>query len=442
MMELPKLGKIRGGRPVTMQFGGLNRMVTSSPSEPGEMFNMSVDDLPTLKPRDSRSVLSTHASALNSIFAGPVMCYVEGTSFYYNGVSKGTVTAGIKTMLDFNGKIVIFPDRKYYDYGTNIFGNLGAGTYPEAGSCPEIDYACLHENRIFGVKGDAIYACASGNCLDWTTFIDADGNMSEVGAWASDTGTKGSFTGIVSYQGHVVMFKADLTFELYGELPGNFRWIQIAEQGCLTQHSIAEVGNVLYFLGRGNVLRYSGGQFEPVSSMLNESTIVTGASGFDDRHYFISMQTGTSEHKLYVLDTHTRSWAQQDDVKITQFTRLDGYTYALDFDNKRILKFSDGTETVSWSFTTGEITDGMHEHKRNYRIIFRAEMEPGSSMSVFVKSDDNAYVRVGSYGYTGQQVFVVPALPYRAERFRVRFAGSGVIRFYSLERRVTVGSEV
>ena len=43
-------------------------------------------------------------------------CAIDGTDFYYDGTKKGTVKKGKKSVIDFNGNIVIFPDKKYYDY--------------------------------------------------------------------------------------------------------------------------------------------------------------------------------------------------------------------------------------------------------------------------------------------------------------------------------------
>lgn len=58
-----------------------------------------------------------------SLFTG-----VAGTKFYYKGAVKGMVLGGAQTCLvDFNGNVLIFPDKKYYNYVTDKFGDIEAG---------------------------------------------------------------------------------------------------------------------------------------------------------------------------------------------------------------------------------------------------------------------------------------------------------------------------
>jgi len=47
-----------------------------------------------------------------------------GCSFKYNNVTKGAVTASAKSMVDFNGRIGIFPDNKTYDYIDDEFADM------------------------------------------------------------------------------------------------------------------------------------------------------------------------------------------------------------------------------------------------------------------------------------------------------------------------------
>lgn len=274
----PKHNKVK---PIVNGFQGLNRNAVIKDNQLSASLNMSSRELPCLVTRPQREVYKTLSTKPNALFASKELCWVDGSDFVWAGVKKGTVADGAKSLVDFNGCVVIFPDKKYYDYLDDKFGDVGNGTtYPADGSCPDIDVACVHDNRIFGMKDSNIYACALGNMQDWTTFVDENGEPSEVGAYAVDVASDGSFIGCAEYQNHVVMLKPSICHELYGQRPGNFSVLQVSKTGGLTQNSIAEVKSVIYFLSGDGIMRYSGGQPCDISYDINE-TYISGAAGTD-----------------------------------------------------------------------------------------------------------------------------------------------------------------
>lgn len=60
--------------------------------------------------------------------AGEVMYYTTGNGFYYGGKYVGSVDASRKHFVNFNKMILIFPDKKYYDTESGIFGSLSVST--------------------------------------------------------------------------------------------------------------------------------------------------------------------------------------------------------------------------------------------------------------------------------------------------------------------------
>ncbi len=122
-MILPKLDVKESNRVQIKVFGGLDRRDKISDMSLTDMTNMSSSAMPALTPREGRRKIADVPNAseicapeysdgdLNS-FTG-----VIGTKFYYNGTQiGGTLTASEKSIADFNGKICIFPDKKFYDY--------------------------------------------------------------------------------------------------------------------------------------------------------------------------------------------------------------------------------------------------------------------------------------------------------------------------------------
>ena len=307
-MFLPTLNNIRTKlNRDTVYFKGLNRRDIISDNEVSSCKNMQMDSFPCIEVRPKRNVLGNYPNA-QSLFAGAKKAWVNGSDFYYDGVIKGTVEAGAKSMVDFNGKILIFPDKKYYDYIAGTFGNLWTGTpapvYPAAGSVPDIDYVAVHMNRVFGVRGSNIYACASGDATNW---VDYSGD--QLDAWAGDVYSEGSFTGIIAHSSKLVLVKDDYTYELLGSYPAQFQVYETAKSGIVDGRSLVEISGVLYGLGREGVKIYAGSQWENISWNLNE-TYLGGAAGTDGKKYYISLNTGITGYKLYVFDTELKIWTQ------------------------------------------------------------------------------------------------------------------------------------
>ena len=87
--------------------------------------NLCSDYHPLLATRQRRMLYKT-LQAPGGLFCWDKLCWVDGTTFYYDGAAKGTVTAGQKTFTALGVYIVIFPDKAYYNTAADEFGNLEA----------------------------------------------------------------------------------------------------------------------------------------------------------------------------------------------------------------------------------------------------------------------------------------------------------------------------
>ena len=106
----------------TDQWAGLNKNALIADNQFAAMTNASTKNFPILSPRPSRTAVVTLDGVGWALYAAPtVVCWVDGTSFKYNGTTEGTVTASLKSMAELNGKIAIFPDKKTYDYVDDEF---------------------------------------------------------------------------------------------------------------------------------------------------------------------------------------------------------------------------------------------------------------------------------------------------------------------------------
>ena len=109
-------------------FAGLNYGQGAGDGELAESWGLSSARFPCLSQRDGRKTAGTYTSP-TGLYARGKLCVVDGTDFLYDGKVVGHVTAGEKQFATINTKIVIFPDKVYYDTEAETFGMLAA-EYP------------------------------------------------------------------------------------------------------------------------------------------------------------------------------------------------------------------------------------------------------------------------------------------------------------------------
>ena len=161
----------------TILFGGVNYSQDTQDGELAESLNLSSMRFPCLSQRAGRKTHATYEGA-TGLYARGKLCVVRGTDFLYGGKVVGQVTEGEKHFATINTKIVIFPDKAYYDTATEEFGSLEAEymAYPgnltftkNSITVPEqsyIDQAAESEATASGVAADTsitVYTGASVN---------------------------------------------------------------------------------------------------------------------------------------------------------------------------------------------------------------------------------------------------------------------------------------
>lgn len=131
------------GKVMTSTFRGLNRAEAGDEDEFTDMLNLSSDKYPYLSPRQARETICEQDGI--QYFIAPQLVPNESITaftgiangvFYYNGTAvESEESAEIdpntkKCLIDFNGYILIFPDKLYYCYTAaeeNILKRIEAG---------------------------------------------------------------------------------------------------------------------------------------------------------------------------------------------------------------------------------------------------------------------------------------------------------------------------
>ncbi len=173
-MRLPymKSGANRTKRQI-IAFGGVNYSREAGEGELLESMGLSSEQFPCLSQRAGRKTKGAYLSP-TGLYARGKLCVVDGTDFLYDGKVVGHVTAGEKQFATINTKIVIFPDKAYYDTANGEFGSLAAAYPAYAGdvtftanslTVPEqsyIDHPSQEAEAMTGVGADTAMTAYTG----------------------------------------------------------------------------------------------------------------------------------------------------------------------------------------------------------------------------------------------------------------------------------------
>lgn len=430
-----------------INFYGLNRLPKKNKGELFDMGNISSEFPGCAYPRPPRSVYKTvtNGKALFACANGN-LAWVDGTSFVYNGVVKGTVTASAKSIVDFYGNVIIFPDKKIYNYNNDTFADMvSTGTYPDPGSVPDMDMICVFENRVWGVKGSECYVSKYNDHTVWTQFSVPRSIDDSI--YIKLPPERGGYKGLIPLENHMLFMTNNSTYEGYGNARSFIPRLISNSRGTLSGKSMVEVNGIVFMLSADGVNVYTGSIPKPISYQLGEK-YVSGVAGTDGRRYYLSLYNGT-KYTLYVCDTEMLGseyspWYKEDDLNIIDFANLTGVLYALTADGK-ILRFNDdtGTEEVEWYVETDEINHGYLGNTYSLKLKIETEMEQGSEIKVFLKVKNGQYELKDNYNYNavGLDHHITTLKIERTTAVQLKITGKNRAKLLSIRREFLMGSE-
>lgn len=327
-------------------------------------------------------------------------------------------------------------------------GSDEAGTISFKRSVPELDFAFENENRIWGGKGNVIYASKLGDPFNFEVYDGVDTDSFTV-----DTGSRGDFTGGCSYLGYPTFFKEDVLYKVYGSKPSNFEVISGARLGLAAGSglSLAVANEVLLYLNRSGICMYSGGIPTPVSRAFGTTHYKNAVAGSDGVKYYVSMQDQDGGQHLFVYDMQRGLWHEEDETEVLAFAELEGVLYALERSG-RILILRYGTEcpeseeenAFTWCAEFADFTDDSPNKKGLTKMQIRLELEEGAKCTVYVQTDSSGEWIMPQGGEIEEQVkrsYTLAIIPVRADHYRIRLEGTGGCKVYSIARDTYAGSE-
>ena len=341
----------------------------------------------------------------------------------------------------------------FYEYSFALEGDKGDQPYTEEGevsisrTIPDLDFVCENENRVWGCKGNTIYASKLGDPFNFNVF---DGLATD--AYAVDAGSAGNFTGCVSYLGYPIFFKEEHIYKVYGSMPSNFQIMGTSTLGVAAGcgKSLAIAGEVLFYVSRVGVMAYSGGIPQCISMPLAYQRLDQAAAGGDGLRYYLSAQAEDGAWSLLVYDTQSKLWHREDETQASHFA-LSGGTLHLLNDRGEIWMMGnvsrppEGAEqegAVNWEAEFADFTDASPDKKGLFRLHIRLEVEEGGQVQAWAQVDsDGVWHPMGQpIGPTPKRSFQLPMVIRRGDHYRIKLTGTGRCRIYSITRERYGGS--
>lgn len=301
----------------------------------------------------------------------------------------------------------------------------------ESDSIPPIKYGVVYNNRIVGVKDSDIRASALGDFTNFHEFADEAGNPSATGAYATDVGSAGEFTGICAYNNVLLLFKKDIVYEMYGSMP--YTITELCNTGCIDNDSICSVDGVLYWASPKGIVRYSGGVPQVISTQIDINTESIAKAGTDGRKYYIY-----DGYKTYVYDTYYQMWHIEDEKPVTMcFSHINDLYMVCD---DGIYKANSGSEAVEWEFETKDYTFSSAERKNLSKLWIRADMPRNSRLEVYVRQNGGQWQRVAVKTAEKDEMFDFKLRVKKCDSYALKFKGKGDVRILDIHGKVTVGT--
>lgn len=376
----------------------------------------------------------------------------EGDTLTWNGTSIDAVIGGVSSTIAVttgtDGELLVFADipTDYTESGTLTITRM----------IPDLDYVCVNENRLWGCKGDTIYASALGDPFNFNVF---DGLSSD--SWTSAVPDEGDFTACVSYGGYPIFFKENSICKVQGDKPSNFQWTLSSRFGVKegSSWSLAVAGETLFYLSRAGICSYNGGAPRVISEPLGANTRWAEASGGSDGiRYYVSLQDydESDVSGLYVFDTRYGVWHREDSVS-GAFAFCDESLYMVDLDTGKLWRLDGDTDygsaegTITWQVKFAdsdnfyETTDSNSQNKKGpLRILIRATLPQNSTIEVKIKYDDGTTHTVGTLEGSSsakKKTYILPLILRRCDHYQISLAGTGDAVIYSISIEKYSGSQ-
>lgn len=314
---------------------------------------------------------------------------------------------------------------------------------------PDLDFVMESNNRLWGCKGNTIYASKLGDPTNWNYY-----QTLSVDSYAVDVGTDGEFTGCCAYSNHLLFFKENYIHKVYGTQPSNYS-IQTAECYGLeagSEKSVCTINDTIFYKSKLGIMAYQGSLPEHISQNFGNKSYYNAIAGTDGLKYYVSMKTTGGARETLVFDLDKRLWHKEEDLDPVQFafmTNDQGNAGERETGNyhNQLLYIHNGEicsvdpyipfkseEDLYWMAMLGSFDEYMEQKKIYSKIRMRLRLDSGSELTISIKHDQGEWREMQHIYANDNQVAYVPISPIRCDKFYIKLEGHGRCVVESLQR--------
>lgn len=322
---------------------------------------------------------------------------------------------------------------------------------------PVLDFVIESQNRLWGCRYgedkngnvvNEIYASKQGDFKNWSCYMGI-----ATDSYAASCGTDGKFTGAITHMGYPIFFKENYMHKIYGNYPANYQIQSTACRGVQdgSGDSLAIVNEVLYYKSRNAICAYDGSLPSEMSSALGDVSYSNAVACGHGNKYYISMKDNTdasdTPYRLFVYDAKRGVWHKEDKTQVSSFCSCRDELYYVDsVDNSIKTMFGSGTvdtAPVKWMAESGVIGCSSTNKKYVSKLNLRLSLDIGTRVYIYIQYDSmGEWEYLSSFTGTALKAFSLPIRPKRCDHFRIRIAGEGDAKIYSITKTIEQGSEI
>ncbi len=272
--------------------------------------------------------------------------------------------------------------------GETVFADKGSWVGCVPYGFPKLKYVTVHLSRLFGVDDDTVYASGFNDYTNWD--LDTAESYSDAHAWMSaaqsNTKANGKFTGIFTYQNHVICFKEDFMHELTNT-KNPFRIQDVFAEGCIDMRTVQDVDGQLIFVSRDGIKVYTGGNPRILGYELNIDEFEYAVSGTDGRKYYLYYHTDNTNRRLLVYDTWVGRWAEEEiSEEVIGFSKNKNGMFML-CKNGTIYRMDTDDYSHKWCFETDINMNNTADIKHIKKIQLVADIPQDSKIKIYLLYD-------------------------------------------------------
>lgn len=344
---------------------------------------------------------------------------------------------------------------RFYEYSFTNGTDTSRATFIKR-NVPDLKFVFESGNRVWGSDGKTIYASKLGDPTNWYVY---DGL--ETDSWTLDAGGLGDVIAGTEFQGYPTFMKDGDLYKVFGSMPSNFEMIRVANIGCApgSEKSLAVAGETLFYHNYNGIYAYAGGVPALVSQAFGVNRYRNAIAGSDGVKYYVNMQDDQGAWHIFVYDTRTGLWHEEDDKQVIDFAYCKGHLHFIETFSESIVGNTSfapveyGNEpSFNWYVEFTDFTDDSPNKKDFKRLQIRLELDEDTSpvpsppwvKAKLMMDSDGKWIEPegGTIEDPEKRSYLMTIIPRRADHYRLRLEGHGGCRIYSIAREFSEGSDL